>query len=152
MRIKLLLGLIISGIFVYWAFKEIDYDVMLEAFKQANYWLLIPGIIFMFVSLWIRAIRWGYLMEPIKKVDRKTLFSSMMIGYYANNVFPLRLGEVLRAYAIGKAADVSRMASFATIFVERLIDIFSLLLLIIFFLLKSIATLFLPCSFYLLLL
>lgn len=132
MRLKIFFSLIISSAFIYLAFRDIDYSLMLASLRQANYWLLIPGIAFMFVSHWLRAVRWGYFMEPIKKIDTPTLFSSVMIGYYANNVFPLRLGEILRPYALGKATGVSRMATFATIFVERLIDVLSLLLLLAF--------------------
>ncbi|NUO82960.1 flippase-like domain-containing protein, partial [candidate division KSB1 bacterium] len=91
MRLKLFLSLAISSVFIYLAFRGIDYRMMLEALRQANYWLLIPGIAFMFVSHWLRAVRWGHFMAPIKKIDVPTLFSAVMIGYYANNVFPLRL-------------------------------------------------------------
>ena len=130
MRIKFSLGLVISAVFIFLAFRGIDYKLMLGALQHANYWWLLPSILAMFASHWLRAVRWRYFMEPIKRVDTPTLFAATMIGYYGNNVFPLRAGEVLRAYSIGKAAGVSRMASFATIIVERLIDIFSLLLLL----------------------
>ena len=130
MRIKLFLSLLISGVFIYLAFRGINYRLMWESLQRANYWLLLPGVAFMFISLWLRAERWRDFMEPIKRIETPKLFSALMIGYYANNVFPFRLGEFLRAYAIGRSAEVSRMSSFATIFVERLIDIFSLLLLL----------------------
>jgi hypothetical protein len=131
MRKRLILGTVISAIFIYLAFSKIDFIQMWQALKQANYLWLFPAVGFMFISLWIRAVRWRYFMEPMKPdISFHNLFSAMMIGYYGNNVFPLRAGEVLRAYAIGKSEGVSRMASFATIFVERLIDIFALLLLI----------------------
>ncbi|MCG3119870.1 MAG: hypothetical protein ALAOOOJD_02407 [bacterium] len=131
MRNRFILGLLVSGIFIYLAFRQIDFLQMWDALKQANYLWLFPAIGFMFISLWLRAVRWGYFMEPIKPgISFRQLYAAMMIGYYGNNVFPLRAGEVLRAYAIGKSAGVSRMASFATIFVERLIDVLALLLLI----------------------
>lgn len=130
MRIKFFLGLLISALFIFLAFRGIDYPLMLAALRHANYWWLLPSVLAMFFSHWLRAVRWRYFMEPIKRVDTPALFAATMIGYYGNNVFPLRAGEVLRAYSIGKAAGVSRMASFATIVVERLIDIFSLLLLL----------------------
>ena len=130
MRLKLILSLLVSAVFTYLAFRNIDFALMWRTLSQANYWLLAPGLLFMYVSLWLRALRWGYFMKPIKPVGFQKLFSAMMIGYYGNNVFPFRLGEVLRAYAIGQSAGVSRMASFATIFVERIIDVISLLLLL----------------------
>jgi len=124
---RLLLGLVISAVCVYLAFRHVDFSSMLLALESANYWWLLPAVGLMFLSLWLRAIRWRYFMEPIKPVDFPKLFSAMMIGYMANNVFPLRLGEFLRAYAIGKSAGVSKAASFATIVVERIIDLLSLL-------------------------
>ncbi|MDZ7289315.1 MAG: flippase-like domain-containing protein [candidate division KSB1 bacterium] len=131
MRKRFILGLIISAVFIYLAFRKIDFVQMWEALKQVNYLWLFPCIGVMFISLWLRAVRWGYFMKPIKSgISVHKLFSAIMIGYYGNNVFPLRAGEVLRAYAIGKSAGVSRMASFGTIVVERLIDVFALLLLI----------------------
>jgi uncharacterized protein (TIRG00374 family) len=118
-------------VFIYLACRQIDFVQMWEALKEANYFWLFPAVGFMFISMWLRAVRWGYFMEPIKHgIGFRKLFSAMMIGYYGNNVFPLRAGEVLRAYAIGKSTGVSRMASFATIFVERLIDVMALLVLI----------------------
>jgi uncharacterized protein (TIRG00374 family) len=129
MRKRFTLGLVISAVFIYLAFRKIDFIQMWQALKEANYFWLFPAVGFMFISLWLRAVRWGYVMEPIKPGIRlHKLFSAMMIGYYGNNVFPLRAGEVLRAYAIGKSAGVSRIAAFATIFVERLIDVLALLL------------------------
>lgn len=131
MQKRFILGLAVSAVFIYLAFRQIDFVQMWEALEQANYFWLFPAVGFMFISLWLRAVRWGYFMEPIKSgIGFRKLFSAMMIGYYGNNVFPLRAGEVLRAYAIGKSAGVSRMASFATIFVERLIDVLALLVLI----------------------
>jgi hypothetical protein len=131
MQKRFILGLVVSAVFIYLAFRQIDFVQMWEALKQANYLWLFPAVGFMFISLWLRAVRWGYFMEPIKSgIGFRKLFAAMMIGYYGNNVFPLRAGEVLRAYAIGKSVGVSRMASFATIFVERLIDVLALLLLI----------------------
>ncbi len=124
---RLLLGLVISAICIYLGFRNVEFGNMLQALQTANYLWLLPAVALMFLSLWLRAIRWRYFMEPIKRVAAGKLFSAMMIGYMGNNVFPLRLGEIMRAYAIGKSAQVSKAASFATIIVERIIDLLSLL-------------------------
>jgi uncharacterized protein (TIRG00374 family) len=50
-----------------------------------------------------------------------------MIGFMANNVLPARIGEFVRAYAIGKKENLSKSLSFATIVVERILDGFTLL-------------------------
>ena len=130
MKKQFAIGILISIVFLYLAFRNVDIPEMKRALEQANYWWLIPGIVFMFISLAIRAYRWNYFLLPIQKVPYKKLFSAMMIGYMANNVFPLRLGEVMRALAIGRSARISRASAFATIIVERIIDVISLLLIL----------------------
>lgn len=130
MKKQFLLGILISAIFLYLAFRNVDLTKMISALQQAHYLWLIPGILFMFLSLLIRAYRWHYFLLPIREVKFSKLFSAMMIGYMANNVFPLRLGELLRAVAIGRSAGISRASAFATIIVERIIDIISLLIIL----------------------
>lgn len=130
MKKQVLIGLLISAVFLYLAFKNVDVPEMLDALEKANYWWLLPGIVMMFISLYIRAYRWQYFLLAIAKVPIKKLFSAMMIGYMANNVLPLRIGEIMRALAIGNSAKISRTSAFATILVERIIDVISLLMIL----------------------
>lgn len=128
MKIRVAIGLAISAVFVYLAFKDVDFDEMLHALVNANYRWLFPASVAMLLSHWFRALRWRFIMEPIKPVKVGSLFSALMIGYASNNIFPLRLGEFLRAYAIAKSQNISKTSAFATVVVDRLLDILSLLL------------------------
>ncbi|MFQ6113353.1 MAG: lysylphosphatidylglycerol synthase transmembrane domain-containing protein [bacterium] len=130
MRLRFILGLVVSAIFVFLAFRKVNYHEMLATLKSAEYIWLVPAIAFMFVSHWLRAVRWRYFIEPIKAVKTVPLFSAVMIGYAANNLFPLRIGEFLRAYAVGKSQQISKSSAFATVIVERLVDVLSLLILL----------------------
>lgn len=130
MKKQVFIGLLISAVFLYLAFRNVNIPEMVEALEKANYWWLLPGIVMMFISLGIRAYRWQFFLLSIAKVPIKKLFSSMMIGYMANNVLPLRLGEIMRALAIGNSAKISRTSAFATILVERIIDVISLLMIL----------------------
>lgn len=129
-RAKTLIGIVISIVFIYLAFKDVNFEEMWQALLGANYWWLIPAMAFMLISHWFRALRWRYFMEPIKPVRVHPLFSALMVGYASNNILPLRLGEFLRAYAIGKSQDISKTSAFATVIVERLIDVLSLLVIL----------------------
>lgn len=130
MKLRFVVGLIFSIVFIFLAFRKVNYQEMLVTLKTAKYLWLIPAIMFMFLSHWLRAVRWRYFMEPIKTVKLGPLFSAVMIGYAANNIFPLRIGEFLRAYAVGKSQQISKSSAFATVIVERLIDVLSLLIIL----------------------
>ena len=84
------------------AFRKVDFQQMWQALDSANYWYLLPAILVMLFSHYLRAIRWRYLLDSISRLDVGTLFSSLMIGYAANIVLPAHLGELLRAYVLSK--------------------------------------------------
>ena len=127
MKKKYLIGLLVSLVFLYLAFRKVDYSELWEALKGANYWYIFPNIVLVVLSMWMRAYRWRFMIDPIKRVGLGRLFSSVMIGFMANNVLPARLGEFVRAYSLGTKEDISRSATFATIVIERIFDGFSLL-------------------------
>ena len=127
MKKKLIIGLLISSIFLYLAFRKVDFPELWSALKGANYWYLFPNIVLVILSMWMRAYRWKFMIQPIKKVGLDRLFSSVMIGFMANNVLPARLGEFVRAYSLGTKEKISKSATFATIVIERIFDGFSIL-------------------------
>jgi uncharacterized protein (TIRG00374 family) len=125
---KFIASIAISVIFILLAVSKVDFAETWKSMRQANYAYVIPSAAAVIASLFIRAIRWKLLLGPIKVIPIRSLFAATMIGAMGNNVLPARLGEVVRADAIGRREKVSRSASFATIIVERTIDLFTVLL------------------------
>lgn len=126
-----LAGLAISVGFLIYLFYKVDFRTLGVALKGANYWWLIPNVILIMVTMVFRAFRWDHMLRPIKKIAFSRLFAITMIGFMANNVLPFRLGEFVRAYSLSEKEHVSKSASLATIFVERIV--FDLLALLIIF-------------------
>lgn len=129
MKLKLWLGILISVVFIWLAFRKIDYNELWIGLTKADYIYLLPAILINIVQIYLRALRWGYLIEPVKKMGSYNLFSATAIGFMANNILPARLGEFVKAYAIGKQENVSVSASFATIIVERILDLLTVFIL-----------------------
>jgi len=127
--LKLGLGLAISAFFLYLAFRQVDFDKMGQAFKTAHYPLLLIAVFMLFASHWMRAWRHHYFLEPIKPISTSSLFSALMVGYMANTFLPAHLGELLRAYLIGEKEHIPKASTLATIAIERIVDVFCLLLL-----------------------
>ena len=127
-NIKTIIGILISALFMYLALRKVDFKQMIESFARVEYWYLLPAVFVIFFSHWLRAVRWKFLMEPIARVKLGRLFSALLIGYMGNAFLPAHLGELFRAYIVGKKEDISPSTVFGTIIVERIIDVFSLLL------------------------
>ncbi len=95
---------------------------MKTALVQADYRFLAPGIGLYFLSVGFRAIRWQYLLYPLRKVPLLQLYSVVVVGYMANNLLPMRLGEVVRAYYLSKKTPINTSSALATIGLERIYD------------------------------
>ncbi len=126
-KLNLILGLLISAIFIYLAFRRVRLDEILYSLKHANYLLILPNMAIVLICMIIRAERWKYLLEPVGDFSTNRLFPSVMIGFMANNVLPARLGEVVRAYSLGSKSGQSRSSIFASVVLERVFDSLSLL-------------------------
>ena len=84
-------GILVSLVFMYLAFRKADLGQTVHSLKTANYLYLIPAVAVLFLSHYLRAFRWRYLLDPIRRLDMKSLFSSLIIGYMANAFTPAHL-------------------------------------------------------------
>ncbi len=125
--IQLAAGLLIGSVCVYLVLRGVDFAEVARALAQAQYGYVLLGVCVMMASNFLRAWRWRYLLAPVKTVNIASLFTALMIGYAANSFMPAHLGEVLRAYVIGKKQSISASASLASIVVERILDVVSLI-------------------------
>jgi uncharacterized protein (TIRG00374 family) len=82
----------------------------------------------------VRAERWQYLLGPLGRTRFSTVFRTTVIGFAASAVLPARAGEVIRPYLLARREGLSATAAFATIVVERILDLVAVLLLMAAFL------------------
>jgi hypothetical protein len=121
---------LVTILLLYLAFRGTDFGKLLRTIASANYWWILLSLVVLMISHVVRALRWRYLMNPIKAgIGLRNLFSGVMIGYLVSNAIP-RGGEIARPYALGKLESLSKSAAFGTVVVERIIDIFSFLVLV----------------------
>lgn len=125
-----IIGIVISGYLIWKVFGNIDFNKLIITLENANYFWLIPNVLLIGFAMYQRAFRWRFMLEPIKFVKFKNLLAATCVGFMANNVLPARLGEFVRAYSLSKQdKGISKSASLATIFVERMIfDLVALLI------------------------
>jgi glycosyltransferase 2 family protein len=129
---KLWIGFGISLFFLVLLFRKIDFAKLVEAFREMEYRFLWLALVSTFVSYFLRAVRWRYLLLPIKQTALANLFPATIIGYMANNILPARLGEFVRAYMLGEKEGIGTTPVFASLVVDRLFDGFTVLLILLF--------------------
>lgn len=124
---KLILGLAFGAVCFYLALRSVDVNQMLAALAKTDArWIVLSSAVLMLAHV-LRALRWRYLLAPVQTVNTGSLLSALLIGYAANTFMPAHLGEFLRAFVIAKKKSLSASAVFASIVVERIVDVMSLI-------------------------
>ncbi len=134
------LGIGISALFLYLALRGQDLRGTWETLKLTRWRWLIPAVALFFVRVGFAGWRWKFLLHSTKNVPLRRLWPINMVGFMANNVLPLRAGEVVRIWMLSRQERIGRTAVLATLVVERIFDGLALLGLTVF------ATLFVPVT------
>jgi uncharacterized membrane protein YbhN (UPF0104 family) len=123
-------GMGISFALVGYLFSRVDYGQLWLSLASADGFLLLAAAALLAGTMPIRAWRWQYLLTPLKSVGFSSAMSATSIGLMANMILPLRLGEIVRAAVLGYQERIDGSASFATVVVDRLLDGFTILLIL----------------------
>ena len=124
---KYWIGIGVSIILLAYFLFTVDIRRMLDALAGANYWYIIPSVAMYFVSVYFRSMRWSVMLRHLKPVGTHRLFPVVIVGYMANNLLPMRLGELVRSYYLSQREGVSATSALVTVFVERIFDALALL-------------------------
>ncbi len=121
-NIQIILGIVITIISLYFAFKGIDYKETIEIIKNVDVLKVAFAFIIGTAFIVVRALRWECFIPTDRPIRKWVIISAAYIGYMASNVLPAKLGEVVRAYVLGEKEDLKKSAIFASVVSERLFD------------------------------
>lgn len=121
-RLLVILGLVISAVFLWVAFQGLNPAEVWVQIRQANVWLLLLGAVWYFAAVTIISLRWKFLLRAVKDVALTGLIPLVCIGYMGNNVYPLRSGELLRIWLAQRNFGVPLARGATTVVVERIFD------------------------------
>lgn len=125
---RMALGVILSLVLLYFAVSGVEWRGVVEACRNARPLPLLVGTLLFLASWWLSACRWKVLLNPAPKLRVLDTFSFICIGYLANTVLPLRMGDLARAGLFGKKKAFSVSRVLASLAIERIWDVVALLL------------------------
>jgi dolichyl-phosphate beta-glucosyltransferase len=120
-NIQLILSIIVSLSLLYFALDKFDASSTFSAIKGANLAYLLSACFLLILAYSLRGKRWMVWERNLTYWDS---FKLILIGFMGNNIFPSRLGEILRAHctAAKTSEQFGRTAALASIAVERILD------------------------------
>jgi uncharacterized protein (TIRG00374 family) len=117
--------------FGYLAIRDAHPDEVWEALQQANIWWAVPSFAVLVLAVAIRALRWQLLFQRETRPPYGATAAATIVGLAVNSLLPLRAGEAARVIALNRRARTSPVESAATVALERILDVFCLLLLLL---------------------
>ena len=128
MRIVLVSALAVG--LVVWFLSHANLADVWGEVRRARVDLLAWAFAFGVLSYLARAIRWRYLLAPVGEVSFGSAFRALIIGYAGNLLLPARAGDVVRPYILAKREGLSTTAAFATVVLERVFDLITVVVLL----------------------
>lgn len=127
--LRIVLSVTISAVFLSFAIRKVDWGEAAAALAAAHYMYVLPMFGVTIWTLYIRAQRWRILLRPVGTPAMRTLVSATNIGFMANMVLPLRVGEVIRPVLVSRKENEPLSGILATVVLERIFDMFTILFL-----------------------
>jgi glycosyltransferase 2 family protein len=120
--VKLVVSLLITVVFSWWAFRETDWNVQVASLKAANYLWVVPYMGILLLIHLARTLRWGCLLSGMERVPFRGLNEASGIGFMMLLVLPFRLGEFARPLLIAQRSSIRRSAAMTSVVLERITD------------------------------
>ena len=130
-HISLWVGIVISGLFIYLAFRKSDFSEIVSILGSSRYSWYIWSLAALALHVYLKSLRWQFILSSLKQITTVSAFSNVMIGLMANNILPARLGEFVRIYSMAKTEKLRQSSVLSTLIVERLFDGYCLILFLV---------------------
>ncbi len=93
-----------------------------ESFTHLNWWLIALAIFFDIASYYCQGARWKLLLRPLGKISSLQTTQAIYAGLFANEIVPLRPGELVRAYLVSRWLATGLVSVIPSMAVERMFD------------------------------
>jgi uncharacterized protein (TIRG00374 family) len=125
-----LVGVVVSGVFAYFAVKGVHVDRAWDAAREARPGWLVAALLLLGAAFFVRAVRWRSMFDRGRRPPLGAASRALFLGYLFNNLLPLRAGEPIRVVSLSRSARVPLAETAATAVTERMYDLLSLLVLL----------------------
>ncbi|WP_263819259.1 lysylphosphatidylglycerol synthase transmembrane domain-containing protein [Salinibacter sp.] len=115
-------GIAVSVAVLGWALYQVDLRKAVDVLGRFGPWWAAPMLLCYLSSFLVRGVRWRLLLQPVETVSWPTSTGVIFSGYMANNLLPLRLGEIVRALVLGQVTSARVEGTLSTIVLERVFD------------------------------
>ena len=130
MRIRTALVTLLAIALFAWFLSRANLAAVGNEITHARVDLIVWSAIIAVVMPVVRAIRWRYLLDPIGPTRFGPVLRATILGFAALALLPARAGDVLRPYLVARSEGLNAASVFATVVMERALDLVAVLTLL----------------------
>lgn len=127
--LSLLVGIAASAGMLYLALRDVPMGELVSYMGQVSYIWIVPSVVLLVLAFVLRVVRWQMILKDSVSLKFWQAFHPLMIGFMINCILPGRVGELARPAVLKKETGVAMTTGLATVAVERIFDIFMLIVL-----------------------
>ena len=131
------LGYSISAVCLVWLLRGYDFRQLAADFRSLDWKWLLLAVVADLGAYVCHGWRWTTLLAPVARLSFWRTVQAIYIGLFANELLPLRPGEVIRCYLLAHWNDLRISVGFASAALERIIDGFVLLIMVVLIVVRS---------------
>ena len=120
-------GYCLSAACLAWVLHGYQFNELLPAIRSLDWGWVSLAVLSDLAVYVVHGWRWNTLLRPVASLRLWSSTQSIYIGLFANEILPLRVGEVIRCYLLAHWNHLNLSVVFASAAVERLIDGFWML-------------------------
>jgi hypothetical protein len=129
-RLRTLIVTVLTLALLWWFLRHASLVDVWERARRASPGYLLLALSLIGTTYWTRARRWHHMLTPIGPTRFRSVFRATVIGFAALAVLPARAGDVLRPYLVARQEGLSVASTLATIVIERVLDLATVLFLL----------------------
>ena len=115
------IGIVLTGIAIFLLSRVVHWEDLKTAFSAISPSTIGLAVAIYLISFSLRAWCWQTLLQRKVSIWRAAL--GLSEGYFLNNILPLRLGEIGRAFLMGRRSGLGTLSVLSTVVVERFYDL-----------------------------
>jgi uncharacterized protein (TIRG00374 family) len=125
--LSLVLVAIITVAALGYALWDVNFTELGQLLSGGDYRLLVPILALLLLFYWMKALRWVYILRPLRHFSRAEVTPAMVIGFAGNNILPAHLGELIRTVIFARRFKLPYSSVAITLLVERIFDLLAIL-------------------------
>lgn len=112
----------LSLVSLIWVLHDFEWDTLVEEIRDIHWGWIGAAVFFDILVYFLQGWRWSLLLRPVARIPFSRSIRAIYVGLFANEILPLRSGELIRCYLQGRWSHLPFTVTLSSALIERIFD------------------------------